>query len=63
MNPDSAGTVNENGAVIGEWVNQTNAARPAFNLKPDSVLLVTAAVGGKGTADGMLKIPEYSGDE
>ena len=63
MNSDSAGTVNEKGAVIGEWVNQTNAARPAFNLKPDSVLLVSAAVGGKGTADGMFKIPEYSGDE
>ena len=63
LKPDSAGTVNKNGAVIGELVNQTNAARPAFNLKPDSVLLVTAAVGGKGTADGMLKIPEYSGDE
>ena len=63
MNPDSAGTVNEKGAVIGEWVGQTNAARPAFNLKPDSVLLVSAAVGGKGTADGMIKIPEYSGDE
>ena len=63
MNPDSAGTVNEKGAVIGEWVGQTNAARPAFNLKPDSVLLVSAAVGGKGTADGMFKIPEYSGDE
>ena len=63
MNPDSAGTVNEKGAVIGEWVGQTNAARPAFNLKPDSVLLVSAAVGGKGTADGMFKIPECSGDE
>ena len=63
MKPDSAGTVNEKGAVIGEWVGQTNAARPAFNLKPDSVLLVSAAVGGKGTADGMFKIPEYSGDE
>ena len=63
MNPDFAGTVNEKGAVIGEWVGQTNAARPAFNLKPDSVLLVSAAVGGKGTADGMFKIPEYSGDE
>ena len=63
MNPDSAGTVNKNGAVIGEWVNQTTAARPAFNLKPDSVLLVSAAVGGKGAADGMFKIPEYSGDE
>ena len=63
MNPDSAGTVNEKGAVIGEWVGQTNAARPAFNLKPDSVLLVSAAVGGKGTANGMFKIPEYSGDE
>ena len=63
MNHDSAGTVNEKGAVIGEWVGQTNAARPAFNLKPDSVLLVSAAVGGKGTADGMFKIPEYSGDE
>ena len=63
MNPDSAGTVNEKGAVIGELVNQTNAARPAFNLKPDSVLLVTAAAGGKGAADGMFKIPEYSGDE
>ena len=60
---DSAGTVNENGAVIGEWVGQTNAARPAFNLKSDSVLLVSAAVGGKGAADGMFKIPEYSGDE
>ena len=63
LKPDSAGTVNENGAVIGEWVNQTNAARPAFNLKSDSVLLVSAAVGGKGAADGMFKIPEYSGDE
>ena len=63
LKPDSAGTVNENGAVIGEWVGQTNAARPAFNLKSDSVLLVSAAVGGKGAADGMFKIPEYSGDE
>ena len=63
LTPDFAGTVNKNGAVIGEWVNQTTAARPAFNLKPDSVLLVTAAAGGKGTADGMFKIPEYSGDE
>ena len=49
--------------MIGEWVGQTNAARPAFNLKSDSVLLVSAAVGGKGAADGMFKIPEYSGDE
>ena len=63
LTPDFAGTVNKNGAVIGEWVNQTTAARPAFNLKPDSVLLVSAAVGGKGAADGMFKIPEYSGDE
>ena len=63
LKSDSAGTVNENGAVIGEWVGQTNAARPAFNLKSDSVLLVSAAVGGKGAADGMFKIPEYSGDE
>ena len=63
LNPDFAGTVNENGTVIGGWVGQTNAARPAFNLKPDSVLLVSAAVGGKGAADGMFKIPEYSGDE
>ena len=44
-------------------MNDTNAARPAFNLKPDSVLLVSAAVGGKGAADGIFKIPEYSGDE
>ena len=63
MKPNFAGTVNKKGAVIGEWVNQTNAARPAFNLKPDSVLLVSAAVGGKGVADGIFKIPEYSGDE
>ena len=63
LTPDFAGTVNEKGAVIGEWVGQTTAARPAFNLKPDSVLLVSAAVGGKGAADGMFKIPEYSGDE
>ena len=63
MYPDSAGEVKEKGTVISEGVNQTNAARPAFNLKLDSVLLVSAAVGGKGTADGMFKIPEYSGDE
>ena len=55
--------VNASGGVRAEWVNDTNAARPAFNLKPDSVLLVSAAVGGKGAADGIFKIPEYSGDE
>ena len=59
----SAGMVNASGGVRADWVNDTNAARPAFNLKPDSVLLVSAAVGGKGAADGMFKIPEYSGDE
>ena len=36
MNPDSAGTVNEKGAVIGEWVGQTNAARPC--LQPEAGL-------------------------
>ena len=55
--------VSASGGVSAEWVNDTNAARPAFNLKPDSVLLVSAAVGGKGAADGIFKIPEYSGDE
>ena len=58
---NSAGVVNASGGVRAEWVNDTNAARPAFNLKPDSVLLVS--VGGKGAADGIFKIPEYSGDE
>ena len=60
---NAAGVVNASGGVRAEWVNDTNAARPAFNLKPDSVLLVSAAVGGKGVADGIFKIPEYSGDE
>ena len=60
---NSAGVVNASGGVRAEWVNDTNAARPAFNLKPDSVLLVSAAAGGKGAADGIFKIPEYSGDE
>jgi len=60
---NSAGVINASGGVRAEWVNDTNAARPAFNLKPDSVLLVSAAVGGKGAADGIFKIPEYSGDE
>ena len=60
---NSAGVVNASGGVRAEWVNDTNAARPAVNLKPDSVLLVSAAVGGKGAADGIFKIPEYSGDE
>ena len=60
---NAAGVVNASGGVRAEWVNDTNAARPAFNLKPDSVLLVSAAVGGKGAADGIFKIPEYSGDE
>ena len=60
---NSAGVVNASGGVRAEWVNDTNAARPAFNLKPDSVLLVSAAVGGKGAADGIFKIPEYRGDE
>ena len=36
MNPDSAGTVNEKGAVIGEWVGQTNAAPPC--LQPEAGL-------------------------
>ena len=60
---NAAGVVSASGGVSAEWVNDTNAARPAFNLKPDSVLLVSAAVGGKGAADGIFKIPEYSGDE
>ena len=60
---NAADVVNASGGVRAEWVNDTNAARPAFNLKPDSVLLVSAAVGGKGAADGIFKIPEYSGDE
>ena len=60
---NAAGVVNAFGGVRAELVNDTNAARPAFNLKPDSVLLVSAAVGGKGAADGIFKIPEYSGDE
>ena len=63
LDPEYAGTVNTKGAVSSQRVNQINAARPAFNLKPDSVLLVSAAVGGKGAADGIFKIPEYSGDE
>ncbi|MBU5435473.1 S-layer homology domain-containing protein [Pseudoflavonifractor sp. MSJ-37] len=60
---DAAGMVNASGDVGAYWVNDTNAARPAFNLKPDPVLLVSAAVGGKGAVDGIFKIPEYSGNE
>ena len=60
---NAAGMVNASGDVRADWVNDTNAARPAFNLKPDPVLLVSAAVGGKGAVDGIFKIPEYSGNE
>ena len=61
--PDSAGMVRATGVVSANWVKDIDAARPAFNLKPDSVLLVSAAVGGKGAVDGISKIPEYSGNE
>ena len=59
---DHVGKVGERGIVSADWVPNLRAARPAFNLKPDSVLLVSAAAGGK-SADGIVKIPEYSGNE
>lgn len=59
---DAAGMVRATGVVSANWVKDTDAARPAFNLDPNSVLLVSAAAGGK-SADGIFKIPEYSGNE
>ena len=64
---NSAGCVSENGFVnnIGVWLYC--AARPAFNLNPDSVLFSSAAVGGKSSgavgADSLRSVSDYSGNE
>ncbi len=43
-----AGVIYPDGSLNGNSVNENyNAARPAFNLNPDSVLLTSAAAGGK----------------
>ena len=57
-----AGIVTSTGYVNFDYANEDCAARPALNLDLKSVLFISAAVGGK-SADGIFKIPEYSGNE
>lgn len=48
VNDIYAGVIYPDGSLKGNSVNENyNAARPAFNLNPDSVLLTSAAAGGK----------------
>ncbi len=53
--PDSGigyytGTVYDDGEVVNSLVNHDWAARPAFNLNSDSILITSAADGGKTDA-------------
>ena len=43
-------------------INSDKAVRPAFNLKLNSVLFTSAAVGGKPDG-GLTEVPEYTGNE
>ena len=54
------GEVDPDGRLTNAEVNTNSyAARPAFNLNPDSVLLTSAAAGGK--PEGFGEVAEYSG--
>ena len=60
VNDIYAGVIYPDGSLKGNSVNENyNAARPAFNLNPDSVLLTSAAAGGK--PEGFSEVAEYSG--
>ena len=54
-----AGLVLYTGAVSAQKVTQNRKARPAFNLDMSSVLLTSAAEGGK--AEGFNAVADYSG--
>ncbi len=48
------------------WINETRSVRPAFNLALTSVLLTSAAEGGKsagGMDGGLTAVPKYTGNE
>lgn len=54
------GEVDPDGRLTNAEVNTNSyAARPAFNLNPDSVLLTSAATGGK--PEGFSEVAEYGG--
>lgn len=60
VNDIYAGVIEPDGSRKGYSVNDHYyAARPAFNLNPDSVLLTSAAAGGK--PEGFSEVAEYSG--
>ncbi len=58
-NAGSTGKINEYGRVDRHIASDKMAARPAFNLNPDSVLLTSAAVDVK--AEGLTAVTDYSG--
>ena len=60
VNDIYAGVIDPDGSQKGYSVNDHYyAARPAFNLNPDSVLLTSAATGGK--PEGFSEVAEYGG--
>ena len=60
VNDIYAGVIDPDGSQKGYSVDDHYyAARPAFNLNPDSVLLTSAAAGGK--PEGFSEVAEYSG--
>ena len=60
-NAGSTGKINKYGRVERHIASDKMAARPAFNLNPDSVLLTSAAVDVK--AEGLTAVTDYSGSE
>ncbi len=61
-----AGTVSFDGSVSRDYADYVWAARPAFNLNPDSVIFISAAEGGKsasGMDNGLTTIPDYDSNE
>lgn len=55
----NAGTISYTGKLSNLPINSETAARPAFNLNPDSVLLTSAAKDGK--PEGFTEVAEYNG--
>ena len=55
------GTINGDGSVSATQANYFWGARPAFNLDTNTVLFISAAVGGK--AENFNYVSAYTGNE
>ena len=58
-----AGLVDNRGIMYTKHVDNVWAARPAFNLDLNSVLLTSAAAGGKEGDGGLKAVTDYTDDE